>query len=327
MTLIQHYSQNKETLRAQLKRAKTPKESIEIIQEYLSKLTDLNGDYISGLTRSQARIALDVLGLFQYTIEKVASSMDHPIIPPLQPPTTRRAEQPGSVASFKPSSETLVGIGAASLIGGVLTGPLIAVTLALTAGFGAAVVTHGFTREPKGMSNSHTEPSSPSQSLEDSFPDYDLAFGFLEELFKTVDTMVEEYGRLEESARPRPVEPKLDDHRGVLEFIQDLLGWYERKQGDIPKDALQPLKMRLKDHLPDLLSEYDIQIKYYDPETTLQDAAYFDFEKEVGAQKLQSPLMVRPALLKGAELLLKGRVIEPTTSTAHSHQAAQGERG
>ncbi len=155
-------------------------------------MADLNGDYISGLTRTQARIAIDVLGLFQYTIEKVASSMNHPTITPLQPPTARRAEQPGSVASFKPSSETIVGIGAASIIGGVLTGPLIAVALALTAGFGAAVVSHGFTREPKGMSNSHTEAPSPSRPFEDSFFDYDLAFGFLEELFKTVDTIVEE---------------------------------------------------------------------------------------------------------------------------------------
>jgi len=326
MTLVQYYSQSKETFRAQLEAAETPEKFIKIIQEYLSKLTDLNGDYISGLTRSQARIALEVLGLFQYTIEKVASSMNRPTITPLQPPTTRHAEQPGSVTSF-PRSETFAGIGVASAIGGVLTGPLIAVTLALIGGFGAAVVSHGFTREPKGMSNSHTEIPSPSRSLEDQLPDYDLAFGFLEELFKTVDTMVEECGRFEEAARPRPVEPKLDDHRRVSEFIQDLLCWYERKQRDILKDALQPLKMRLKDHLPDLVSEYNIQIKYYDPETTMQDAAYFDFEKEVGAQKLQSPLMVRPALLKEEELLLKGRVIEPTSSTSHSHQAAKGERG
>ena len=316
MTLIQHFSQSKETLQSQLKMVKTPKESITIIQEYLSTLTDLKGDYMSGLTRSQARIALDVLGFFQYTYEKVISSIDY-TISPLQPPTSRQVERPGSVASF-PRSETLAGIGTASLIGGVLTGPLIAVTLALTAGFGAAVVTHGFTRQPKGIGNSHTDTLT-TRSLEDSPPDHNLILGFLEELFKTVDTLVEEYGRLEEAARPRTVEPKLDDHRKVLEFIQDLVGWYARKREDIPKDALQPLTMRLEEHLPDLLSEYNIQIRYYDPKTTEQDVASFDFEKEVGAQKLQSPMMMRPALFKGEELLLKGRVIEPITSPEHSN--------
>ena len=60
-TLISHYQETKEKLKSQLEAAETIEEVVKIAQNQINSLTDLNSEYIKGLTPPQARLARTML--------------------------------------------------------------------------------------------------------------------------------------------------------------------------------------------------------------------------------------------------------------------------
>ena len=291
-TLIQFYNKDKEKLGENLRNFKNPKESLKIIQDYIYTLTDIKGEYMQGLTLSQARIVLDLLGYFMYICDKVYLNMGESAF--IQSEEIKVKEHKDDLFD----SKTIVGIGTASIVSSMLTGTLPSIIFGLITGLGASAAIKKINK-----GNEKTE----IIKVADVPPDYKLSLEFLEALLKNIDNLIEHYGSPKDMAQPILEKPKLDDHMKILEFIQDIHGWYMRKKNYIPEDIQEQLKLRMEEHLPNLLSEYDIQIKYYDSTNSNE----FHFEKEVGEQKLQSSLNVYPALLKNGEILLMGRVIEP----------------
>jgi hypothetical protein len=330
-SLVEYHEQHRSSLRARLGAAQTTDELLECIRDYLANLSDLSGEYVSGLTRSQARVALAVLGLMRHNLGAVSASAKQSITvssAPARSPARKEGWRWKSMSAHhagrpKPVSpllnaDTLAGIGTAGLIAGILTNPFVAAVAGIVCGLGAAVATHGIAHSHGAGNGTATDVGYLSKLPASTEPpsDIDVIESSLSETFKTLDTMLEEYDRLEEAARPRPVTPRLEDHPRILEFLQDLLGWYARKKDAIPEEALKTLRARLEEQLPDLLSEYRIQIKPFDPGSRERDIAAFDFEPSVGDQKLQTPQVVRPAFMKDSVLLLKGRVVEPDRDTA-----------
>lgn len=351
-SLVQYHEQHKGALREQLGAAQTPGELFKAVQDYLSKLTDLSGEYVSGLTRSQARVALAVLGLVQRNLDAVSSGVKPPVAasPPvrlLAPAVTAESKSKAKSAyhahrpepsPLLPSVGAIAGIGTAGVIAGIISNPFLAAAVGIACGLGAAAITQGIAHTQEGGNGAveeamditqgvaHTpegDNGAAAQAMDLTSPArapippaaVDLIEGSLAETFKTLDTMLDEYAQLEEAARPRPVTPQLEDHQRILEFLQDLLGWYARKKDSIPDDALQALRVRLEEQLPDLLSEYRIQIKPFDLGSGERDLAAFDFEQAVEGQKFQTPQVVRPAFVKDSAVLLKGRVVKPGTGT------------
>lgn len=188
----------------------------------------------------------------------------------------------------------------------MLTNPFIGVPLAAGVGLLASRLLH--------TDSNLTEPAppqtgaSPTDLLQ---TDFRLFLSGVEELFGTVDRIVHEYGELQETARPKPITPKLEDHPRFLEFLQDLLGWYQRNRSELSEKTTSALDYRLSEQLPDLLSEHDIQVKNFISNLEKSDSLAFDVDMEVGEARLTEPQLARPAFLKQGHVLLRGRIIQP----------------
>jgi len=308
MRLQEKYHQDKDGLLVTLQKSKTLQEAIDHLDSYLAAITSLEGDYISSLTRPQARIALTILGVYQQnlrkfsdTFEGLAKNITESMRESAKPSHERTVHSQGLL-----SAEVLGGVGAAALIAGMLTNPFIGVPLAAGVGLLASRLLHA---------DSNVAESAPLPTTANSADllqtDPGLLLSGVEELFATVDRVVQEYGELQEAARPKPITPKLEDHLRFLEFLQDLLGWYQRNRGELPEKATSALDYRFNEQLPDLLSEHDIQVKKTLSDREKPDSLTFDIDIEVGEARLTESQIVRPAFLKQDQVLLRGRLIQP----------------
>jgi len=320
MLLSELYMHDKESLIKEMEKESTLEGLMGVINKYLAKITDLNGSYISSLTRPQARIALSIIGIHKEHFRKLTDHIEHLTRPVIEQPSHAYSSHSQSKTTYRiPDYNTLAGIGVSTFVAAFLTNPLVAIPAASLAGLLAATAlgTKHFA-----SSSSHNENHDSATQSHHPQLDYSVFLANLDQLFKTVDEVLDEHNRLTEAARPQPIVPKLEDHTRIMEFIQDLLGWYQRKKGEMSDVIGDALGVRFEEQLPDLFSEYGIQVCYYPTETRDSDLKLFDFEDEVGEQRLTKPLMVRPALLKKDEVLLRGRVIEPSSpNTVHNdHQ-------
>ncbi len=307
MLLYDLYMQDQNSLIKELQNTSTSQEVIRVIHEYLEKVTDQNGEYISGLTRSQAQVALSILGIYQQHFRKLLNTFE--------PMTNIRSDQhaPSSQSHVKIEEveAAIAGIIGVGTFASILNPLLLTIPIGAIMGVVAVKIKNNIQASANSSNQTANEPSISSQHI-----DYNPFMADLADIFKTVDKVVKKFGELEDAARPRHVEkPKLEDHTQFLEFIQDILGWYQRNKGNLPKSAQRRLDLRLEDQLPDLFSKYNIQISYYNPENNERDDVLFDYEEEVGKPRLSAPIMNRPALSKEGKVLLRGRVTKPQQSS------------
>lgn len=313
MLLSDLYSRDNDSLLEDMRNASTVLHIFEAVDAYLTKVTDLKGEYVSSLTGSQARLALSILGVNKEYFRRVADYIDHLSQSLLERPnqiSLHHAPARHSNSIF--AKETLAGIGASTCVAAFLTNPLVAIPAASIAGLLAATALQSTSHSPSSSSQSedHRQSRTPPQY------DYDTLLSTLGQLFKTVDDVLEQFNTLMEAAQPQPLVPRLEDHERLLELLQDLLGWYRRKKDELPEVIADALESRLGEQLPDLLSEYRIEIANYLTEGKQRDARLFEFDEEVGKPRLTEPLMVRPALLKEGNVLLRGRVIKPSSENS-----------
>lgn len=314
MLLSEQYMHEKDSLLEDMEKESTLEGAIGVINKYLAKITDLNGSYISSLTRPQARIALSIIGIYIDHFRKLRDLIDYLSRPVLeQSDNGNTSHQYAKKTLNIPDNNTLIGIGVSTLVAAFLTNPLVSIPLGSLAGLLTATVLRGTNQTSSSLSSHNESPASAIQSDPQQL-DGSVFLSNIEQLFRIVDEVLDENNRLIEAARPQPIVPKLEDHTRILEFIQDLLGWYQRKKGDMTDVIGNALEVRFEERLPDLFSEYGIQVCYYPTEAGGRDLKLFDFEYEVGEPRLTMPLMVRPAFLKEGNVLLRGRVIEPQSA-------------
>lgn len=308
--LQNYYRSHKAAISEALSNSKSPQQFFRRIEAFIADASGVDSEYVRNLTPSQARLALTFLGSLRELFRTIAASFTLPS--DMDAERQHVVDDEGNHRGFRlPSVDALTGIGAAGLIGGVLVHPMVAIPAALAAGLAASTATHFLT--PSERPQPRRKPSPPSAAdVAAAFPfKQAIPVDFLEEMFIAVDDMVAEHGRLEQAARPKEVAARIEDHPVVLALFQDLLGWYARKQSDLQNDSFYPLRLRFEETLPDLLSRYSLSIHPYDSAAPGMDATVFDFEEEVGDQKLQSAQMIQPALMRGDDVVMKGRVILP----------------
>jgi hypothetical protein len=308
-TAQSYYLSHKATLSEKLENCASFKECCEIIETFILDLTDISGEYVRNLSPSQARLALTLLGTLRSVLRAIAASL---------PPSGYDSEPEIAVptggsrhVSPKLPLDALTGIGAAGVVGGSIAVPVLSIPLAIAVGLAASAATHSLVSSGNRHSSESDAPRPLPATLRSPTLPPALWTDFLEEALKATDDMVAEHGKLELEARPKKVTPRIEDHPGVLSFLQDLLGWYARRQSDLQDETFYPLRLHLEETLPDLLSRYSLSIRSYDPHTQETDTEIFDFEEEIGPQKLQSPQMIQPALLRNDQVVRKGRVILP----------------
>lgn len=302
-TLLEHYRQNQPELQRKLQSTDRINEVSEILQDEVRRLADINGEYIGSLTKPQARVALSMLEAFRLSFSMLTRDKMPSIGSTHYMPDTDEYVDDDLINSV----DGILGGFAGGALGGTITGGVIGGTIGGVLGaFGATVAlkTIHFVKpfpESKGA-------NSPTRSLEINSTgvalDKNELLVYLEQTFNVIDDTVAEYSRLSEHVESKP---KLEDHPEVLEFMQNLIGETLTLETQLP-----PIfQLRIKE-LSSILRKHGIRSQIYQDNAPDTVKELFDFEPSLDPD-LQNYVTAKPALTKGDQILLRGRVIEPSS--------------
>lgn len=125
---------------------------------------------------------------------------------------------------------------------------------------------------------------------------------YLRNKFEFIDSEVaEEANRIEQ----KPPTPKLEDHLNLLEVLQNLMGEARDEQAQLPK-----LTKKRIEELSKLLKRDGIEVEFYQPH--MKDSSKFDLVPSSDSA-LKEYITLKPALVKGNKVLLRGRVVKPAS--------------
>ena len=304
-TLRSHYQSHRATILAGLSSSESPRQFVERLESVVAEAAQLENDFVQGLTPTQARVVMDFLTSVREILTAVATTLPPP---PVSQSEVDRHQLPPQ-GPPRPHLRDSVVVAATTVTGSVIAG-----SVGAAAGAGVGLATNYFLSkqfESPEQATRTAAPPSPESTREAMHIKRAMSVDFLDDLCHAVDGAVTELGRLEEAARPRAVAPRIEDHRDVLTLFQDLLGWYGRNQSALQGAEFFPLRLRMEETLPDVLSGYDITVCSYDPKSPKQDTTGFDIEQQAGGSALDAPQTIRPALLRGTDVVMRGRVILP----------------
>ncbi|MBA3920666.1 MAG: hypothetical protein H0X31_02735 [Nostocaceae cyanobacterium] len=327
-TLVGYYQEIKDKLKSQLEAATTTEQVVKIVQSEINQLIDINGEYIQSLTPPQARLARVMLqALNQYTnvlisvklhspseIEKPASQLDltkltSDVLSPvtkmletqknLQTMTSPAYYQQVLLQQVRQSREIVSSLLAGGLAGtfegGLYWGLFGAIVGAVTGG----VFTRVFKKEPVSADISVPTPvlALPQSRIE---IDTNKILDYLYQAWQSIDLTVAAYGGKEEKA----VKPGLEDNLDLLEYLQDLMA-------DALDENIQlPIAVRRRiQQAKTILRRQGIEARVYQPDTE-QEWSMFYFEPSLDPEVTEY-VTLKPALVKGTQVILLGSVIEP----------------
>jgi len=309
-TLENYYTQIETKLCQEIKRATALEQVVQIIQDEIRIISHHDSEYILGLTDSQRTLAWERL-------ESLSKSFN--ILTAIKLPQVH-AEENSQSHHHKPhhkdnsNQEMIRNIGIGALSGGIagtLTGvPIVGTAVGIAVGAGVGVASNLM---PK---NEETEKVESKTTVENEVPrlriNPDLILSNLSQGFKEIDLAV---ARCLKDRKKQPDKPSLDKLTDVLEVLQDLMGEELDDQNQIPALVSKQLK-----RIPSVLRHYGMETRVYQPkgEPSSQDWAMFEFEPSLEPD-LQEYVTMKPAFVKGDEVILQGRVIEPAPIQSSSN--------
>ncbi|TRT84686.1 MAG: hypothetical protein EWV82_08095 [Microcystis aeruginosa Ma_AC_P_19900807_S299] len=304
-SLIKYYTQIETKIIQEIKRVTSTEQIVQIIQSEIRIIANHNSEYILGLTDSQRTLAWERL-------DTLSKSFN--ILTAIKFPQVHAQEHRQSHDHKDNSNQNMnnILVGAASGgIAGTFTGVPIFGTL-VGAGIGAGV---GIASNLI-PNNQETENVNSKVRGENEVPllriDIDPILSNLHQGFKEIDEAVT---RCLEDRKKTLDKPSLDKLTDVLEVLQDLMGEELDDQNQIPTLVSKQLK-----RIPSILRHYGMEARVYQPkgEPSSQDWAMFEFEPSLEPDSPEYVTM-KPAFVKGDEVILQGRVIEPTPTQSSSN--------
>jgi hypothetical protein len=293
------YRQKLPEFQRRLESATTTSELGEVVESELRRFSDINGEYIGSLTKAQARIALSMLEAFRTSFSILARNQEQVdnATQYVTDPHERDVDSPNN--SF---DGVWGGLAGGVIGGGIVGGPIgasVGAALGATGAFVATLITKSL-QPAKSPQKYESAKYSASEVVASNLGLIKAEIlSYLEQSFDVIDYIVAEYGRLSEPVKPQP---KLEDHPEVLEFMQDFMGDIQKFKVQLP----QIFQLRVQE-LSSILRKYGIRSQDF------QDGvsnSLFEFEPSQDIN-LQNYLMVKPALTKGDQLILRGLVDEP----------------
>jgi len=286
--LIFNYKKIEPALKSQLEAAK-PTEKVRIIQDELKRLMDINGKYLGGLTPSEARLALDMLAVLNVSLSTLTAIR-------LQQPSPEY-NQPKSHSKLPATVKT----GAAASIGaavGSILGPGGAV---IGAGIGGAGAT--------ALNDNTTQTTSQHQAKAKLEVDVDTILSNLYQAFEAIDRVVTAYGK--PPTKETTPKPQLEVHPELLEFLQNLMGELLNEQAQLPI-----LTRKRIEQIPSILRHHGITAQVYElaQASAMDGSSMFDFETNLDP-KITEPVTLKPVFIKDGQVILRGQVAEPVSST------------
>ncbi|MEL7039767.1 MAG: hypothetical protein AAFO04_29820, partial [Cyanobacteria bacterium J06592_8] len=157
-----------------------------------------------------------------------------------------------------------------------------------------------FLAQKREMSKSLQKPEPPRLKV-----DFESLNTYVEQQFEAIDKAVTSYT----PPQPPPT-PKLEDHDVILRVLQNLLGDASFRREKLPDFVLKQI-----DNIANILySNYQIETKFYHPNEeasgSTENINLFDFEPSL-VPEIKQPTTFRPALIKGEQVLVQGRVLQP----------------
>jgi hypothetical protein len=306
-TLVEYFNQNRQdAFRAKLQDVKNlqafhNEQVLQIIQDEIRMIAYHDNEYILSLTDSQRTLAWEKL-------EALSKSFN--ILTAIKSDQVNAQDEHCQSSPNKPnyennSNQNIIHIGIGVVSGGVagsLAGP-VGTFVGAGIGAGVAVASNLI------PNNGQTETVNSRVRVANEVPplriNIDPILSNLHQGFKEIDEAVASC--LEDRKKPldRPSFDKLTD---VLEVLQDLMGEELDDQNEIPILVSKQLK-----RIPSVLRHYGMEVRVYKSkgEPSSQDWAMFEFEPSL-EPNLQQYVTMKPAFIKGDEVILQGRVIEPT---------------
>ncbi|MUG99071.1 hypothetical protein F7734_44990 [Scytonema sp. UIC 10036] len=297
--LVNYYQEIKNHLHSQLKAARTTQVVARILQNEIQKIEDLNGEYINGLTPSQARLAIEQLNALSLSLSNLM------IIKLSEPhPPKHKPEKLTSKSQRDIAKDLLKG----ALIGGT-AGLTTAGLPGILLGSGVGALTNTFAKafipEVEDKDRVVTQVAPEKGELE---IDVDTLLSNLQQSLERIDREVANCLEV----HPKPTsKPEIEEYLDVLESLQDLIG-----QALEEEDKLSPLMHKQIKRLTALLKNYGIEVRVYKPDSEASRNAEYFFEIEPSLEPSQQDyITVKPAFVKGDELVLRGRIIAPAFSS------------
>lgn len=303
--LSDYYQQYSSNLEEKVQAAKNYTEVCEAVQSELKKVTDINGEYIGSLTKSQARVALSMLETLKIAFQMIAKAE-------IQALESQLNFEECSQEDWNSNDENSIDKMLSGLIGGAvgggLRGGILGGALGAVLGAFTAAATSKTIKLVKSSNKGIVTQSTISSRVENSefaALNKNELLAYLRQSLKLIDDVVTNY-----ASSPRPLEykPAIEDHPELLEFLQNLIG--EMQSFDAQSSPI--MRSRIKE-ATSLLRRYGIQIQVYQDDISDLSAELFDFETSIDSE-LKTSFTLKPAFIKGGRLLLRGQVIEPDSS-------------
>ncbi|NJO63678.1 MAG: hypothetical protein HC836_37475 [Richelia sp. RM2_1_2] len=218
-TLKDCYRQNLPDFQKRVESATTISELSEIVQDRLTQLGDIDGEYIGNLTQSQARIALSMLEAFRLSFSMLAKNQTQVNVSPEEVTTDHHESIDDEQNKL---FDGVWGGLAGGALGGTIAGGIFGGSLGAVLG---AFVSTVFMKSrqlnnPSPDNQPHEFQAKPVETEQAvTHVDKEELLVYLEQTLDVIDQTVAEYGRLSE---PVIQEPKLEDHQRCLSFCKTL---------------------------------------------------------------------------------------------------------
>lgn len=302
------FESKQDNLRDCLRNLELPKDAPKIeriVSEYLNNLFDENGEFRMQLTQSEDYIlqsAMSLLNAQQAILVELSKAKELSMQPKIK-------DKKNAIQSEGISKEEIPYSIGASAAGGVIGGVVIGTWGAVFGSIaGTAIALYYVASKEKHTSKSKIQAvqqsaSQPSQNLDvEKF--IRIVAGVCDSIDNLIETFRAQVNRVVSKYEQQPKATLETNFKSLLEGIQSLIG-YKRTHEATEEKYVIKLQQRIED-LTELLDNYDLEIIEYNGDNMNL------FEENI-SPNVQQPQMVVPAIVKGENAVLKGKVFVPET--------------
>jgi hypothetical protein len=296
-TLLTLFSKGRSELQTEIDQATSIEQVVKLVQ---NQLNDLKTMYIGDLSVAQARLALFFLDTLRQSVAILTAANETKISCP-DPQLISEPTRPNSL--ILKLLQVIICVGILGLLFSLTESDPLAwmVILLMSLLIGLEVALQLDKGNPEN-SLSFLQPMSASQLTVR--VDSKVLLDNIADALNTIDRAV---AQAEEVKKPLDSTSGIEEMPELLNFLQTLMGVSSFEN---PEMTLELTKL-----LPQILMEQGIQVQSYRPHDEHSSRGYFDFEPPID-QSAKDYVTLAPALLKGEQLLRRGRVIEPAYSGA-----------
>lgn len=294
-TLFTLFGKERKELQTEIDQATSPEQVVRLVQ---NRLDDLKTNYIGDLSVAQARLALFFIDTLRQSVATLSAANEQKS-DLVRKQTISQAIHPNSLILKLLQLLICVGV-LVSLFSLTRSAPLawMAILLmSLLVGLEVAVQLDKDNYAPSS--------STPIEGLQSVVRvDSQVLLDNIADALNTIDRAV---AQAEEVKKPLSSTDGIEEMPELLNFIQMLIGASALENPD--------MTLELSKLIPQILMAQGIRVQSYRPNDERSSRDYFSFEPPID-QSAKEYVTLTPALLKGEQVLRKGRVIEPLYSEA-----------